>query len=259
MNEEKIDLGLTPSLNSSANNSTEAGDDSRNLGHIYDFAGAMGAATPYSGTPSQSPAKGDAGRLHQHAFASPYAGELEDAVIAASNAVSSRREENKENSNSKPAVSFKGSSGSGSDALNYNLPGPAFQQNNGMKSSPPRQHPMDAAAKDDQVIGQILLGRLGLSVCLAERLEKIRILSKKWADGKAGECFKLMNQIMDCDDDGSLEGAAVVADFLKSVDLKRAMKLDICGEVRVCESRGIASSTPLIPPCFLLRRSYSRF
>mmetsp|Transcript_18047 Transcript_18047/g.36710 ORF Transcript_18047/g.36710 Transcript_18047/m.36710 type:complete len:871 (+) Transcript_18047:174-2786(+) len=234
MNEHKADLEPPlSSLNSSANNST-TDDDSRNLGHIYDFAGAMGAATPYSGTPSQSPDKSDAGKPH-HPFGSPNVGELEDAMIAASNAViSHRREENKENSN-KAAVSFKG--GAGAHDLNHSLPGPAYghQHNskNGSKKSSPARHqlPVDEVAKDDQVIGQILLGRLGLSVCLAERIEKIKVLSLKWSEGRVGECFKFMNQIMDGDDDGSLEGAAVVADFLKSVNLKKALTLDVCGEL----------------------------
>ncbi|GMH62317.1 hypothetical protein TL16_g12609 [Triparma laevis f. inornata] len=238
MNEHKEeDETLNSSNNSTGADTTRGGD----LGHIYDFAGAMGAATPYSGnsTPTQSPAKNDSEKQH-----SPFAGDLEDAVVAASAAL--RKDENKENNDeSKPVVSFGGGSeggggGGGNAFLNYNLPSSTFHNgnngnngNNGSSQMKSRGGGVDSAAKDDQIIGQVLLGRLGLSVCLSERIEKIKVLRKKWAAGKVSECFRTMSEIMDDDDDGSLEGAAVVADFLKSIDVrsKKVMKLDICVEL----------------------------
>mmetsp|Transcript_11392 Transcript_11392/g.20712 ORF Transcript_11392/g.20712 Transcript_11392/m.20712 type:complete len:900 (+) Transcript_11392:327-3026(+) len=240
MNEHKEDEetfdGRNFSLNSSSNSATNdtTGDSRADLSHIYDFAGAMGAATPYSGTPNQSPAKNDSEKQH-----SPFAGDLEDAVVAASAAL--KIDENKENAESKPTVSFEGRGDDPNSFLNYNLPSSTFHNNisnsnnNGKGSSPikSRNGPADSAAKDDQIIGQVLLGRLGLSVCLSDRIEKIKSLRKKWAAGKVLECFRAMSEIMDDDDDGSLEGAAVVADFLKAIDVrsKKVMKLDICVEL----------------------------
>ena len=63
---------------------------------------------------------------------------------------------------------------------------------------------------DDQIIGQILLGRLGLSVCLSQRLEKLKKMKKMWKKGNVVGCMEFCKKIVESDDDGSMTRAITI-------------------------------------------------
>ena len=84
---------------------------------------------------------------------------------------------------------------------------------------------------DDRGIGQVLLGRLSLSVSLGERRDRLEGLKRKWVAGDVMGCVESCQAFVDGDrEDGGAEGAAVVVDFLRAADLKsdKVMRLDVC-------------------------------
>jgi len=154
------------------------------LGHIYDFAGAMGAAVE---TPTGTPVKAE------------------------------KKEEGANSMNDlmreMPRSQFAGQSPSRSPPRT--------------PRSPRRPAVESQTATDDGVIGQILLGRLGATSCLGERLEKMNKLKDLWSHGDVAGCLTYCTCLMEDDEDGSMEGSAVVSDFLKCIKVKskEVMKL----------------------------------
>ena len=202
----------------------------------YDFASAMGAATPYSCCSSSN-----ASPNFKRPPPSPR--DLEDAVEAASSVLKGggniiEREK-------KPPLPPSLSLSPASQPFNIDAILPRGQFNN--KRTPPKQpqqlqqlqqlqqpqqpHPQPSPEMDDdQIIGQILLGRLGLSVCLSQRLEKLKKMKKMWKKGNVVGCMEFCKKIVESDDDGSMEEMAVVADFLKAIKIRsnEVMRLDVC-------------------------------
>jgi hypothetical protein len=243
------DDSMSPSFTSLNSSNTSNDDSSRaNLGHIYDFAAAMGAASPASGCSPTKEAASDAGKA-VFPGGEVNAGLLEDAIVAAQKAVrEGDGDAEKENKNKRPTqgdeekeVSFSKEDGwknsgrseaggrargKGDSSLNYNLPVSNFHGGNARDG----KNRMEDGSMDDQIIGQILLGRLGLSTCLGDRMDKLEKLRGMWSDGDVRGALKEMENIVDDDEDGAMEGAAVVVDFLKTVEVKR-LKLDNCGSL----------------------------
>jgi len=65
---------------------------------------------------------------------------------------------------------------------------------------------------------------------LGERIEKLEKLRKIWGRGDLREALLEMENIVEGDSDGSMEGAAVVVDFLKCVDARK-LRLEDCGRL----------------------------
>lgn len=160
------DDSMSPSF-TSLNSSNTSNDDSSkaNLSHIYDFAAAMGAATPYGGSPTKDGESASEKRVFPSSSKDGVSvGDFEDAIVAAKKAAGRRagRDAEKENdrrggslgNQEEKEVSFGNPEREGNE-LNYNLPVSTFH---GGPSGAENGH-MEDGSMDDQVIGQILLGR----------------------------------------------------------------------------------------------------
>ena len=69
-------------------------------------------------------------------------------------------------------------------ALNSNLPESTFEKSRTSTGGNIYGGGANSCDTDDQIIGHVLLGRLGLSSCLVERFEKLGSLKKLWMAGK---------------------------------------------------------------------------
>jgi WD40 repeat protein len=179
----------SPSQPESADSTIDSSQ--RRLGHIYDFASAMGAVTPRE-TPEKAESKAVESKQTPDDSPGP---RLADIL---------------------PVSNFKGGFGSRS-------PTPV---------SPRRK--VAKEVNDDGVIGQILLGRLGATSCLGDRLEKMNKLRSLWSAGDVLGCLSYCSALISEDsEDGTMEGAAVTSDFLRCINMKSSavMKLAYAGEL----------------------------
>lgn len=231
---EHIVIGPSSSPPGSANTSADNSFHNPNLGNIYDFAGAMGVATPLTNTP----------------YSTLEGQNIENAFSAAANVLMDQREKEKPSGKVASAgAEIKFGQGGGEREKEVQLekfridsclpksgfnrdpasPTTTLMTSKQHKNSHHNNEEQSSTLTDDHIIGQILLGRLGLTACLSQRLEKLKELKKNWRQGDVWRCAQYCKKLVSSDEDGSQESVAVVADFLRSIDIRneKIMTLDV--------------------------------